>query len=305
MRGHIRDRLDEPSSGSRKRELEGFGLAAASALAFGTVAIGAKLGYERGAEPAGLLAARFGVATVLLVAFCLASKRSLAVGRGNVTRLLLLGGLGYAVEASLFFAALERAPAGVVALIFYSFPLWTNVIGFATGLERFRPTLAVALALGSGGVALIFSLPEGGLTGPLLALGAAVAVALYYVAAQLWAQDIDPAVAATWTAVGAGLALSGAGIATSSAMPPAALWTAAGLGVATVVAFITLYGAIARIGSARSTIAAMLEPVVTVLLAAVILGEDLSWRMGAGAVLVVSSLPVLVAAPGPQRPTLE
>lgn len=301
MRGHVSDRLDKQTSGARRRELEGVGLAAASALAFGTMAIGAKLGYERGAQPTGLLAARFVVATILLVAFCLVTKRSLAAGHGNITRLLLLGGLGYAFEASLFFAALERAPAGVVALIFYSYPLWTNLIGWVTGLERFRPALVLALALGSGGVALIFSLPQGSLAGPLLALGAAVAVALYFVVAQLVLGDIDPAVAATWTAAGAALALSVAGTAASSALPAAALLPAAGLGLATVLAFIALYAAIARIGSARSAIAAMLEPVATVVLAAVVLGEDLTLRIAAGAALVVASLPVLVRRPNPPR----
>jgi drug/metabolite transporter (DMT)-like permease len=65
------------------------------------------------------------------------------------------------------------------------------------------------------------------------------------------------------------------------------------LGLASAIAFVALYGAIARLGSSRSAIAAMLEPVTTVLLAAWLLNEALSWRIAAGAALVVSALPVL------------
>ncbi|MCA1707605.1 MAG: DMT family transporter, partial [Actinobacteria bacterium] len=67
------------------------------------------------------------------------------------------------------------------------------------------------------------------------------------------------------------------------------------LGVATVVAFVGLYAAIGKIGSSRASIAQMLEPIVTVLLGALVLSERLSWRIGLGAALIVSSLPMLAA----------
>jgi drug/metabolite transporter (DMT)-like permease len=62
------------------------------------------------------------------------------------------------------------------------------------------------------------------------------------------------------------------------------------------VAFALLYEAVTRIGSARSAIAAMLEPVTTILLAAILLGEDLSTRILIGAALIVSVLPLLAAS---------
>jgi drug/metabolite transporter (DMT)-like permease len=266
-----------------------------SAAAFGTLAVLAKLGYEAGAGPIPLLAMRFLVAGVLLLAFQKLRGRALAPDMRTVIRLMLLGGLGYGFEASLFFTALTKAPAGVVSLIFFSYPLLTNVLGLATGLETFKPRLALALALGTTGVAFIFSFTTADRTGLLLALGAALAVAVYFLAAQVVMKGVQPAVSATWTSLGAAVATGIAAVVSGQSFPIGALPAAAALGLATVVAFIFLYAAIERIGSSRAAVAQMFEPVVTVVLGALILSEELTWRIAVGAALVVSALPMLTS----------
>lgn len=280
--------LDDAAAARR-----GIAAAAAAAVAFGTLAIFAKFGYRADAEVVPLLAGRFWVTSVLLAAFHAATRRPLGVPRGTAVRLLLLGGIGYAAESGLFFAALERAPAGVVSLIFYSYPMLTTLLAWATGLERLRAPTIVALALGSGGIALIFGVPSGGLAGPLLALAAAAAVGVFMVTAQVVVRGVAPAAAATWTAAGAAIVLSGACLAGAGGLPAAALPAAGGLGLATAVAFLLMYTAIARIGSTRTSVAAMLEPVTTLALAALVLDERLTARVLLGAALVVAALPVL------------
>lgn len=277
-------------------------MAAGAATAFGTLAIFAKLAYEEGAGPISLLGARFAIAAALMLAWHAATGRSVRLPRRRLLPLLLLGGAGYAFESSLFFLALEKAPAAVVELIFYSFPLWVNLIGLAIGLERWRAGVAGALLLGSAGVALIFTVRLESLAGPLLALAAAVAVAIYFVAAQLVTKGIQPSVAATWTAASAAVSLSITGLLLGQPLPGGAWGPAAGLGVATALAFFGLYGAIARVGSARTSIANMLEPVTTVFLAALILDERLTIRILAGTALVLSALPVLLRTPASTTP---
>lgn len=274
-------------------ETKGIALAAAAAVAFGTLAIFAKLAYDDGAEAIPLLTARFLIGTGLTAAYLAARRRKMRVPRGPLVKLILLGAFGYAFEASLFFAALERAPAGVVGLIFYSYPLWTTLIGFATRLERFHWRTVIALAMGTAGVVLVFTLPDAPTAGMLLALAAAVAVAVYFTLAQVAIRGVDPAAGALWTSVGAALALTLVSVATRSGLPAAALPEAAGLGLATATAFLLFYRALALIGSARSSIAMMLEPVATIVLAAAVLDETPSARVLAGAILVVAALPIL------------
>ena len=262
-------------------------------MAFGTLAIFAKEAYEAEAEPVPLLALRFLVTSLILVAYQLLRRAPILVGRDKVIRLLLLGAFGYAVESSLFFLALERAPASVVGLVFYSYPLWTTLIAIGLRLERFEKRLLIALALGTTGVASIFSLTGTPLAGPLFALGAAVMVALFYIGAQVLTKDTPSSAAATLTAVGAALAMSLVYLIRGGELPAGAIGPGIGLGVATSFAFIATYAAIARIGSSRTAIANMMELVTTIVLAMIFLNEQPTLRVLIGAVLVLSAIPIL------------
>lgn len=263
------------------------------AVAFGTLAILAKQAYDAGAQAVPLLAARFSITAVLLVGYQLARRKRLLIDRRKLTRLLLLGAFGYGVEATLFFLALERAPASVVGLVFYSYPLWTTLIAIAMRLERFDARLGIALGLGTAGVLSIFSLTSTSLAGPLFALAAAIMVSLFYIGAQVFTEGTEPSTAATWTAAGAALALLSLTAAQGQGLPAEAWPSAAGLGVATAIAFIATYAAIARIGSSRTSIANMMELVTTFILATLLLNEDMTLRLIIGAVLVLSAIPVL------------
>jgi drug/metabolite transporter (DMT)-like permease len=276
------------------QNLTGLLLAIASAVAFGTTAIFGKFAYRVGAEPIPLLAARFAVAAVLLVAFERLVARPVArPTRAQALRLLVLGAVAFALESSLFFAALDEAPAGVVGLIFYSYPLLTSIAAIAIGLEVFHSRIIGALLLGTIGIVLIFTLPNEGLAGPLLALAAAGAVSIYYLFAQVLVRGVDARTASTFTAAGAALSLLTISAVTGRGLPGAALAPAVGLGAVTAIAFVCLYGAVARIGSARTSIACMLEPVTTLILAALLLGDEITWRVVVGAALVLSALPIL------------
>jgi drug/metabolite transporter (DMT)-like permease len=157
----------------------------------------------------------------------------------------------------------------------------------------------LALVLGTGGVVLIFSLHSTNVTGPILALTAAVAVAFYLIAVQRVTASMDAYNVAMWTATGAAISLLAAGLVTRQSLPTTALPYAAALGGVTAIAFVALYGAINRIGSSRSSIAMMLEPVTTVVLAALFLNEVLTLRILLGAGLVVAALPLLALTPAP------
>ncbi|MGH2756701.1 MAG: DMT family transporter [Actinomycetota bacterium] len=289
---------------TREALLRGIALASLSAVCFGTLPIFAKYAYEDGADPLALLAGRFFTTTLLLGAFAAIAKRPVLLPGPRALRMFLLGALGYAFESALFFAALTHAPAAVVSLVFYSYPLWTNIGGIATGLEKFQPRSLVALGLAAIGIALIFSLPDTPLVGLLLALASALAVTVYYLFAQVFVRAVDPLAAAIHTAAGAALTLTVVGVATGERLPASALPEAAGLGLVTAVAFVCLYAAVAAIGSAKTATTHMLEPVTTVVLAAVLLGDDISGRVAIGAAFIVSALPIL-AGKKRERPLVE
>ena len=276
-----------------EHRIVGLALAAFAAVAFGTLAISAKFAYRAGSSVFPLLAVRFLGATLLVGLFHLVTRRSLKVPREVMWKLLVLGGIGYGTETAFFFAALERAPAGVVSLIFYSFPLWVMLLGFATKLEPFKWKLVVALLVGSVGVGIVFS-PEGGsLAGPLLALGAAISVAIYFLLMQVVLRDVDASPAAFWTSAGAAVTTTVAAVVARDPLPSDAIVPALALALASGIAFIAFYAAIVRIGSARTAIAAMVEPIATLILAVILLDEIVTTRLLLGASFVLVALGLL------------
>lgn len=283
-------------------EVRGIVVASVAAILFGTFAVLAKLAYRDGAELVPLLATRFTIACVLLALYNVATRRTLWPGRTNAVRLLLLGSLAYSGEAALFFMAAERAPASVVGLVFFTYPTWTALLAFATRMERYSHRTAAALVLGSGGVAVIFSIRLESLAGPLFALGAAMSLAVYLLIAQVLAAPVASSVAATWVSAGAALAFGTATVVTGTPLAADAVEETVILGLASAIAFALLYWAISLIGSTRVTIAGTLEPVSTVALSALLLDEPVTARVLVGAVLVVAALPILATAPSRDAP---
>jgi len=133
------------------------------------------------------------------------------------------------------------------------------------------------------------------LEGPLLALGAAVAVAIYFTGTGIVIKGQDPIVAAIWTAIGAAVTVLSVSYVTGQDFPLDALPSAIALGVVTAIAFFAMYNAISLIGPSRAAVAQMLEPVVTVILGVIVLEEVVTFRIALGAALIVSALPILAA----------
>src|SRR3954452_3671166 len=92
----------------------------ASGAAFGAMAIFGKLAYGEGATVGTLLAVRFLLAAAViwaLVLVCGAGREVGAVRLRDASTALALGGLGYALQAGGYFAALTRIDASLLSLL--------------------------------------------------------------------------------------------------------------------------------------------------------------------------------------------
>jgi drug/metabolite transporter (DMT)-like permease len=93
-----------------------------------------KLAFEAGVGVATLLFIRFAIAAPVLWAAILVRGALPRARRGVVGRALALGAVGYAMQAGLYFLALERMDASVLSLILSSSP--ALVTGAAILLRR-------------------------------------------------------------------------------------------------------------------------------------------------------------------------
>ncbi len=277
-----------------------------SGAAFGAMAVFGKLAYGAGATVATLLSVRFLLAAALFWALLLAAGAApeiRALGRRDVAAGLALGACGYALQAGCFFAALERIDASLLSLLLYTFPAIVAGAAVALGRERLDGRRLVALALASGGLALVVAGAGAGALDPLgaaLGLGAALVYSTYILVSEGIAARVRPRVLAALVCTGAAAPLT-AGSALLGELRPGELtvagwgWLACLAAVSTVASISLFFAGLRRVGPTTASILATVEPLVTVLLAFLVFTETLGAVQLAGGGLVLAAVLVLEA----------
>jgi drug/metabolite transporter (DMT)-like permease len=284
----------------RRRRLLGVGLALTSAASFGVMPVLTKVVYDDGAEPVAVLSFRFGLAALALLA--LARVRGQALPRGRpLAALAALGGLLYVGQALLYFFALERISAGLTALLLYFYPALVVLLGAAL-VRRWPRRLAVGCVAAAtlGTVLTIGPVQVGQGLGVALGLGSALAYAIYILASSRVDGVAPFASAATVISAGA-VSFAVLALLTRPQLPQAPSAWLALVGVAlfgTVIAVSTFFAALALLGPSDTAVVSTVEPVVSIAVAALVLGERLSPLQLAGGTVVLLAVAVL-ARSGP------
>ena len=274
-----------------------------SAACFSTLGVFGKLAADAGANVATTLLARFGLAAALcwlvlgigggIPAIRRAPRRVVLVGLG-------LGAAGYSLQSTFFFTAIENADVSLVSLVLYTYPAFVTVAALALG--RAEPSLRIGSALAVASVGLVLVLLTAGtgsldLRGALFALAASVTYTTYILISDRIVGAVDPFALSTLVLTGATASFAVAGVATGSLElslgADAWLWLVLIALVSTVVAVAAFFAGLRRVGPSEAAILSTFEPVVTVVLAFLVLGERLTGAQLAGAVLVLGAVIVL------------
>jgi drug/metabolite transporter (DMT)-like permease len=281
-----------------------------SAAAFGAMAIFGKLAYDEGVEVGELLLLRFALAGAALMAVAVARGALRGLSRRAVLASLAMGAIGYATQSGLFFSALERMDASLLALVLYTYPVLVCVAAVALGRERASPRRAGALVVASAGVVLVLAGAASGsfdAWAAAMGFGAALAYTGYILIGDRVVAGVPLLALSALVCTGAATTFLAAALVRGG---PDVSFGAAGLGwiaaialVSTVAAILAFFAGLARVGPSAAAILSVFEPVVTVALAAAVFGESLSAVQLAGALLVLASVVVMqwpargVAAP--------
>lgn len=309
---------------ARRSKGPGVLLALVSASGFSTLGIFAKALYGRGYSVQQTLAWRFSFAAAFLALFLAlralkTSFRQAASGAKGipgslgipgspglsgvpsrrVLPLILLGLLGFAPQAGMFFLTVKLLDPGITSLLLYLYPSF--VLVFSVFMFRRRPSRAQVLALAlsmSGCLLTFFRVGDYPVTGLALGVFVAFAYAAYLVWSERVLAGLDP-FSATAVIMGCAAAIywiwtlaSGERIMVPSGL---SAWTeVAGVALlATVLPIVTLFAAIKRIGASDTSLASTVEPVFTVALSAAIFGETLTLPQAAGGMLILTAVAIL------------
>jgi drug/metabolite transporter (DMT)-like permease len=285
----------------------GIAYIAASATAFGAMAIFARFAYADGVDTWTLLALRFTIAAACLTALAKLAGHALPRGR-DLAGAALMGGIGYAGQAATFFTALGLAPAGLVALLLYLHPALVAVLAALFLHERMTRVKVVALAVALAGLALTVVPALAGDAGnfprlPLgiaLGLAAAVVYAIYIVAGTRLTSRVAPLSLAAVITASAALVFVGIAAARGPQWPATDSGWAAIVAIAvvsTALAISLFFAGLARVGATRAATLSTIEPVVTIALAALVLGERIAAVQLAGGALILGAVLLLARAP--------
>jgi drug/metabolite transporter (DMT)-like permease len=295
----------------------------AAAAALGTLGPVAALAYGEGVEPATFSALRAGIGAAILGALVL-SRRQPSIGLARLApRQRALLAVAVAVNGLMnlvLFFAFGAMAVGLVMIIFYCNPVLVALLSAGLGRERLTPVRIVALAVAGTGLALVLGSqlgPEAHATAAGIALAgtAAACHALYLVTIRGGFDDV-PGVQATSLVLAGGLAISGTAALLIEGGGVMGEWFASPVAWAAILCAGTfgaalpkvwVIGGVRRIGSTRTAVAMLMEPVVAVVVAAAALGQRLTELelAGGAAILVAVVLAQLPPRAPPARVAVE
>ena len=288
---------------SRATFTQGVLFVAAAGVLYGTLVILAKLAYATGIAPLPLLVLRYGLAAGLMWAVLGLTRRDLLRVAPRERALGIGLGLLYASQSFAYFWGFQTVNAATTGILFNTFPLWVAVLAAFFLRERMTLAVGAALALGVVGTWLTSGFVGGSVDayGATLILSAAFGYAVYVVAARKTTTSLKPESVAAHVFLGSAGGFLAAALVTGSlplSASPASIGYAAALAVvATLLPILLFLKGLRLIGASRAGVIGTLEPVVTVALAAAILGDVLGpIQWVGGALVVVASL--LVHASG-------
>jgi drug/metabolite transporter (DMT)-like permease len=307
-----------------RNQLLGTLSAIVAATLFGMLGPLSRFAADAGVEGVAFTAWRAILGSTFLVVLIVARRTgggSLAAVRGLSTRgrgaFAIAALMGVTLNVSMF-TAFGLIPIALTLMLFYTYPAGVVIADLALGHERMNPQRLAALILSTLGVVLVlFGAGGSGLGGsPLgIALGlCAAASQVVFVTVSRHGYSAVPADAATLgilltSFVGASVIalLAGQGASLVAPLTSTAAWPyilLAGVAAAGVSSLLFLT-AIRMIGGTRTGILMLFEPVVGVVLAALLLGEALEPLQAVGGMLVLAGALVLQVSADPDLDPIE
>ncbi|WP_407183399.1 DMT family transporter [Bradyrhizobium centrosematis] len=257
----------------------------------------------RDLPPLTLVLLRVVLGAAILLPLLRAQRISLPKGMTGWRPFVLIGLLNNVIPFSLIVIGQTFIPSGLASILNATTPLFTVIVMAAAGEEALQMRRLAGVALGVLGVVIlrgwgIETRPGQGL-GILLCLGGALSYGFAALAARRLLKDAAPLGTATFQLMASTVMMAVVAGAVEQpwrlAAPGVATWLAV-LGLAalsTALAYIVFFQIIRRSGASNVMLVTLLIPVTAILLGWLVLGESISTREIAGAIVVGSALLVI------------
>jgi drug/metabolite transporter (DMT)-like permease len=282
----------------------GVALVVVGAALFGTLGIFGELARSAGLSTATLLAARFLAATAILWGYLLRRGTPIRLDSRMLAAELGLG-LVYGVMSITYFESLAWLSAGVATLVLFTYPVQVTLVSAVALDEPVTVPKALALVAALGGVALVAGGGDVvfGLPGLVLIGVASLAYTTYSIGTRVVVETVSPLVHAAYVFLGVTVTVLLYGVGTGTLATPTTPtdWRLiAGITVVgTLLPMILFTAGLARIPASTASIVSTSEPLTTVVLGVLLLGEPLTPTIAVGGASILAS--VGLASPAVER----
>jgi drug/metabolite transporter (DMT)-like permease len=268
-----------------------------TAICFGTMEIALKLGGSN-FTALQLTFLRFLIGGLFLLPFALhdIKKRQLSLKAGDFLYLAMLGIIGVCISMTCFQLGVMNCNANTAAVIISSNPVFTMIFAYFIVKEPFTKRKGIVLVISLIGLVLVadpMAMAEGNTAkGLIYASIAAVTFALYTALGKLRIGRLGGMVQNSGSFLTASvieliiLLVRGEPIVSGITLStvPVVLYTGI---VVTGIGYFAYLKAIELAGPSNASVAFFIKPVIAVILAAVILGESITWNIVAGVLLIL------------------
>ena len=264
------------------------------AVFFSLITTFSRLAYNAGANPLTLVEAR-SVAFILVIGgFQLIARRSLALPRRTFIATFPMA-LGILLMSVGYLSSVYFIKVSLAVVLLYSFPLLVGLLAAVSGRERIRLPKALAMLVAFGGLVMAIGLETESVDwrGVALVMMAALGIAGNLTFSGPYLEGVDSLTVNVWNnfwgsvALGAYLALSA-----DVALPATGLgWAALGAVIGCyIVGLACMFGALKYLPPSQSAVMLNLEPVISILVAGLLLGEVTHLLQWLGVFIMLAAL---------------
>ncbi|MBI9106742.1 MAG: EamA family transporter [Spirochaetales bacterium] len=270
-----------------------------SACAFGSIAVISRIAITQGGDETSIMIIRFAIVSLFFTGYLRLRGISWRVNRKQLAGLLFLGFICYGNVALMMFLAMKYISPALGSLILYTYPAMVMAGSVLFLGESFSRRKLASLIISLTGCAVVLWGPLGhlDLRGVLLAFLVAVFYSIYIIGSRKMLSDIPPAKVSAWMAVCCLVYFTIYGAFTGSldiSFSTANLISAAVLAVwCTIIGFVAFLSGLKVVGAQNAAVISTIEPLYTILLAWLVIGDKLSGKQVIGGLIIMSGVLIL------------
>lgn len=283
-------------------KLKGYLCGIGAAVCYGTNPLGALYLYEDGINANSVLFYRFALAVVMLGVLMAARRKSLKVSRRELSLLCALGVVFSTSSITLYFSFCFM-DAGIASTLLFVYPVMVAVIMALLFKERLPAVSVFAIMLALSGIAMLYH-GDGGATlstrGVMLVMFSSLSYAVYIVVVNKSPLRMS-SMKLTFYVLFFGMLtvltnsfITGLHI---QMLTTPRMWSCAFMLalLPTVFSLVLMTISVHETGSTPTAVMGALEPLTAVVIGVAVFGEQLTPRLAAGIVLILTAVIMIIA----------